>query len=76
MKPFDVWLVVFGLRCCALLILELAAFLFVIPTLFNLHNDLATFGAALIAVLAVAGGGLWGVVLTREVRQITNGDKQ
>jgi hypothetical protein len=66
MKSLDLWLAGFGLRCGALLAGELACFLFVVPTLFNLHSDLADFGAALIALVALAGGALCGVALTRE----------
>lgn len=76
MKPFDVWLVLFGLRCGALVLGELAAFLFVVPTLFNLHSDLADVGAALIAVVALAGGFLWGAALGREMQVVLKGDEQ
>ncbi len=41
--------------------------MFVIPTLFNLHSDLADLGAALIAIVALAGGFLAGAGLTREL---------
>ena len=66
MKPLDLWLAGFGLRCGALLCAELACFLFVVPTLFDLHSDLADAAAALLAVVALAGGFLWGAALTRE----------
>jgi hypothetical protein len=67
MKSIDLWLVSFGLRCGALLIGELACFLFVVPTLFNLHSDLADAGAALLALVALAGGFLATAALTREL---------
>ena len=67
MKSIDLWLVSFGLRCGALLIGELACFLFVVPTLFNLHSDLADAGAALLALVALAGGFLAAAALTREL---------
>jgi hypothetical protein len=41
--------------------------LFVVPTLFNLHSDLADAGAAILAIIAIAGGFLWGAALTREL---------
>lgn len=66
MKPLDLWLAAFGLRCCALVFLELFAFLFAVPTLFNLHTDLADLGAALVGLTAVVGGALWGAALSRE----------
>jgi hypothetical protein len=66
MKSLDLWLVSFGLRCCALLCAELACFLFVIPTLFNLHSDLANLGAALLAIVAIVAGFVSGAMLTRE----------
>jgi hypothetical protein len=66
MKSFDLWLVSFGLRCGALLIGEIACFLFVVPTLFNLHSDLADAGAALLAIVALTGGFLSAMTLTRE----------
>ena len=67
MKSIDLWLVSFGLRCGALLVGELACFLFVIPTLFNLHSDLADAGAALLALAALVGGFLAAAALTREL---------
>lgn len=70
MKSLDLWLAGFGLRCGALLAGELACFLFVVPTLFNLHSDLADFGAALIALVALAGGFLGGLALTREFHAV------
>jgi hypothetical protein len=66
MKAFDLWLVSFGLRCGALLIGEIACFAFVVPTLFNLHSDLADVGAALAAIVALAGGTLAVASLNRE----------
>lgn len=66
MKPFDLWLVGFGLRCGVLLLLEVASFLFLIPTLFNLHSDVADAGAAMIALTSLVGGFLWGASLNRE----------
>jgi hypothetical protein len=68
MKSFDLWLVSFGLRCSALLLVEVGCFLFVIPTLFNLHSDLADLGAAVLAIIAVIGGLLGSAALTREWR--------
>ena len=73
MKSLDLWLAGFGLRCGALLAGELACFLFVVPTLFNLHSDLADFGAALIALVALAGGTLCGLALTREFHTLLGG---
>jgi hypothetical protein len=67
MKLLDLWLVGFGLRCCALLLCEVGSLLFVVPTLFNLHSDLADAGAAILAIVAIAGGFLWGAALTREL---------
>lgn len=66
MRPLDLWLVGFGLRCLALLCAEAACFLFVVPTLFDLHRDAADALAALIALVALAGGSLWGLALSRE----------
>jgi hypothetical protein len=66
MKSLDLWLVGFGLRCCALLVGEIACFAFVVPTLFNLHSDLADAGAALMAIVALAGGFLSAASLNRE----------
>lgn len=66
MKLLDLWLVGFGLRCAALVFAELMAFAYLIPTLFNLHSDLANVGAALIAIVALAGGFLVGAALNRE----------
>jgi len=66
MKSLDLWLVGFGLRCGALLVGEIACFLFVVPTLFNLHSDLADAGAAVLALVALVGGFLSGLMLTRE----------
>jgi len=70
MKSFDLWLVSFGLRCGALLVGEIACFAFVVPTLFNLHSDLADAGAALIAIVALAGGYLSVAALDREFNLI------
>ena len=70
MKSFDLWLVGFGLRCGALLVGVIACFAFVIPTLFNLHSDLADAGAALLAIVALAGGYLSAVSLGREFNLI------
>ena len=76
MKPFDLWLVGFGLRCGALLLLEIACFLFVIPSLFNLHSDIADAGAAVLALIALVGGFLGGATLTREWQLLLkDGDK-
>jgi hypothetical protein len=66
MKSLDLWLVGFGLRCFALLVGEIACFLFVVPTLFNLHSDLADAGAAVLALVALTGGFLSALALTRE----------
>jgi len=66
MKSLDLWLVGFGLRCGALLVGEIACFLFVVPTLFNLHTDLADAGAAVLALVALVGGFLSGLMLSRE----------
>lgn len=76
MKLLDLWLVGYGLRCGALLVLEIAAFAFVIPHLFNLHSDLADAGAALIAVLALAGGYLAIAALTGELHHLLKGEDQ
>ncbi|MEO5773629.1 MAG: hypothetical protein ABIQ32_05870 [Sphingomicrobium sp.] len=70
MKSLDLWLVGFGLRCGALLLAEIACFLFVVPTLFNLHSDLANAGAAVLAIVGLTGGYLGGAVLTRELRTL------
>jgi hypothetical protein len=70
MKSFDLWLVGFGLRCGALLVGEIACFAFVMPTLFNLHSDLADAGAAVLAVVALAGGYLSSASLGREFNLI------
>lgn len=70
MKSFDLWLVGFGLRCGALLVGEIACFAFVVPTLFNLHSDLADTGAALLAIVALAGGYLLAGTLSREFNLI------
>ncbi|HEX5184911.1 MAG TPA: hypothetical protein VFW19_17365 [Allosphingosinicella sp.] len=70
MKSFDLWLVGFGLRCGALLVGEIACFAFVVPTLFNLHRDLADIGAALLAIVAIAGGYLFAMSLGRELNLI------
>ncbi|HEX4738768.1 MAG TPA: hypothetical protein VH331_14515 [Allosphingosinicella sp.] len=70
MKSFDLWLVGFGLRCGALLVGEIACFAFVVPTLFNLHSDLADTGAALLAIVALAGGYLLTASLGREFNLI------
>ena len=66
MRAFDLWLVGFALRSGALVLVEIACFLFVIPSLFNLHSDLADAGAAVLALVAVIGGFLGGSALTRE----------
>lgn len=73
MKSSDLWLVSFGLRCGALLVAELACFLFVVPTLFNLHRDLADVAAAVLAILAVIGGFLSAGALTREFNMLLKG---
>jgi hypothetical protein len=70
MKSIDLWLVGFGLRCGALLVGEVACFLFVVPTLFNLHSDLADAGAALLAIVALAGGLLSTLALAREFNHL------
>jgi hypothetical protein len=67
MKSSDWWLVGFGLRAFTLAVTELACFLFVIPTLFNLHSDAADAGAAVIALVAIVGGGLSVTSLSREL---------
>ena len=67
MKPFDLWLVSFGLRCGALLLGEVACFFYVVPTLFNLHRDAADAAAAVVAIAALAGGVLAAAALTREL---------
>ena len=67
LRSLDWWLVGFGLRCLALLIVELGTFLFVVPTMFNLHSDLADAGAAIIALVALVAGFVGVVGLTREV---------
>jgi hypothetical protein len=67
MKSFDLWLVSFGLRCGALAIGESACFLYVVPTLFDLHRDAADAAAALVAIVALAGGFLAAAALTREL---------
>jgi hypothetical protein len=76
MKALDLWLVSFGLRSFALVAAVLAAFLFVVPTLFNLHSDLANLGAALVAIVAIAGGFLGGAALTREFNHMIKGGDQ
>jgi hypothetical protein len=76
MKALDLWLVSFGLRSFALVAAVLAAFLFVVPTLFNLHSDLADLGAALVAIVAIAGGFLGGAMLTREFNHMIKGGDQ
>jgi len=76
MKSSDLWLVSFGLRCSALLVAELGCFLFVVPTLFNLHSDIATATAAFIVVLALVGGFLGGAALTREFNLIKGEDHE
>ena len=68
MTSSDWWWVGFGLRCLALVIGEIASWLFVVPTLFNLHRDAADAAAALIALAALIGGGLATLALTREAR--------
>jgi len=67
MKSFDLWLVSFGLRCGALLFGEVACFLYVVPCLFDLHRDAADAAAALVAIVALAGGSLAVAALTREL---------
>jgi hypothetical protein len=67
MKPFDLWLVSFGLRCGALLLGEVACFLYVVPNLFDLHRDAADAAAAAVAIVALAGGYLLAASLTREL---------
>ena len=76
MKPFDLWLVGFGLRCGALLLLEIASFLFLIPTLFNLHSDLADAGAAVVALASLIGGFLCGASLSREWHLLLKDDSK
>ena len=76
MHPFDWWLVGFGARCCALVAGELAAFLFVVPELFNLHRDAADAAAALLAFVALVGGFLWGAQLTREMTTLLSDDEK
>jgi hypothetical protein len=66
MTSRDWWIVGFGLRCFTLLAVELATFLFVVPTLFNLHSDAADAGAAVIALVGLAGGMLSVSMLSRE----------
>lgn len=56
MTSRDWWIVGFGLRCLTLLAVELGTFLFVVPTLFNLHSDAADAGAALVALVGLVGG--------------------
>jgi hypothetical protein len=75
MKSLDLWLVGFGLRSLALLVIELACFGYVVPTLFNRHSDVADIGAAITAVLAVIGGVLGSLALTREFRALTEKNK-
>ncbi len=78
MKSLDLWLVGFGLRCGGLLVCALACFGFVIPTLFNLHNDLANVSAALLALVALVAGFLSVTALTREFTLLlldSNNDK-
>ena len=70
MKYFDLWLVSFALRCAALVLVEIGCLLFVIPTLFNLHSDLADAGAAVLALACLVGGFLGGAALTREWRHL------
>ena len=74
MKSSDLWLVGFGLRCCAVLFIELASFAYLIPTLFNLHNDAANVVAALVAVMALGGGYVATVALTREMTSSSEND--
>lgn len=76
MRPLDMWLVGFGLRCAALLFLELGCFLFVVPTLFDLHADLADLAAACIALAGLVGGTVWGVSLTREMEALVAEKKE
>jgi hypothetical protein len=76
MKSLDLWLVSFGLRSGALVIGELACFVYVIPTLFNLHSDLADLGAVLIALAALVSGFLAGAALTREFDNLLKGNDQ
>lgn len=72
MTPKDWWIVGFGLRCLTLLAVELAAFLFVVPTLFDLHSDAADAGAALIALVALVGGLVSVTALSRELASLTS----
>ena len=64
------WFVGFGLRCATLLVLELATFLNVVPTLFDLHRDSADVAAAILALAALAGGYLAVAALTREAQAV------
>jgi hypothetical protein len=70
MTSFDLWLTGFCLRAAALVAVELGSFLYVLPTLFNLHSDAADAGAAFLALIAIVGGLLWGAQLTREFRRL------
>ena len=72
MRSLDVWLVGFALRCGALLLLELTGFLFVVPTLFNLHSDAADVAAAIVAIVALIAGPCWGVALGREFHALVS----
>ena len=70
MSSLDVWLVGFGLRSAALLAGELAVFVYVVPTLFNRHSDLADLGAALLALAALVAGFLGVAMLGREAQAL------
>jgi hypothetical protein len=74
MKSSDWWLVSFGLRAFTLAVGELACFLFVIPTLFNLHSDAADAGAAVLALAAVLGGVVSVMGLSRELAALGGTD--
>lgn len=76
MQSLDWWLVSFGLRCCALVVVELGSFLFVVPALVNAHSDLALFGAALIALAALFLGFVGIASLSREVQALISDKNQ
>jgi hypothetical protein len=75
MKSLDLWLVSFGLRCGALLLGEVACFFYVVPSLFDLHRDAADAAAALVAVVALAGGFLSAAALHRELNLLLGSGK-
>jgi fluoride ion exporter CrcB/FEX len=72
MTPKDWWIVGFGLRCFTLLAVELGCFLFVVPTLFNLHSDAADAGAAVVALVGLVGGFASVTALSRELASLTS----